>query len=95
MQDTIQTELDQLVAQTKGRFFSIRFIKKDGSVRVVNGKDKYQHLLAGGKSTVKPAGYTAFIDRNANGGIGSWKSAKASSLIEFQCGEIHKVAKVG
>lgn len=43
--------IDQLITETKGKFFSITFEKKDGSLRVVNGKDFYRRLIAGAVNT--------------------------------------------
>jgi hypothetical protein len=45
-----EQSLDELIAATKGKFFSVTFVKKNGSIRVVNGKDKYHRLLVRGQS---------------------------------------------
>ncbi len=77
-------ELDNLIAQTKGKFFSITFTKADGTVRVANGKDKYYRLLKGGESTSN--GNVPFVDRNKE----RWISARAGSVITFKCGKLVK-----
>jgi len=38
---------------TKGRFFSVEFVKKDGSLRKLNGRMGVKCHLRGGQSTVK------------------------------------------
>ncbi len=77
-------QIDSLIAQTKGKFFSLTFVKKDGSKRVVNGKDKYLRLLKGGDNNVSGAGYVPFVDRNK----GNWICAHKDSLITFRCGKL-------
>lgn len=86
MTPTMKTELDSLIAQTKGKFFSITFVKKDGTTRVINGKDKYQRLLAGGVDTVRDAGYTPFVNRNTE----KWASAHKDAVVTFRCGSLVK-----
>jgi hypothetical protein len=85
-QKTMQTELDNLIAQTKGKFFSITFVKKDGTVRVINGKDKYQRLLKGGVNNVTVAGYVPFVNRNTE----TWASAHKDAIVTFRCGSLVK-----
>jgi hypothetical protein len=88
----MNTELTALIDSTKGRFFTIKFIKKDGTVRVANGKDRYRRLFASrdsaraGVSTVAEAGYKSFVDRNKE----SWIAAKDENLLHFKCGAIEK-----
>jgi hypothetical protein len=86
MTPTMQVELDNLIAETKGKFFSITFVKKDGSVRVINGKDKYQRLLKGGVNHVKDAGYVPFVNRNTE----TWASAHKDAVVTFRCGKLVK-----
>jgi len=85
-QKTMQTELDNLIAETKGKFFSITFVKKDGTVRVINGKDKYQRLLKGGVNNVAVAGYVPFVNRNTE----TWASAHKDAIVTFRCGSLVK-----
>jgi hypothetical protein len=85
-QKTMQTELDNLIAETKGKFFSITFVKKDGTVRVINGKDKYRRLLKGGVNNVTVAGYVPFVNRNTE----TWASAHKDAIVTFRCGSLVK-----
>jgi hypothetical protein len=90
MQNT--TELRNLIQQTNGKFFSVVFRKKDGTLRTANGKDKYLRLLAdsssprAGFNPVKGAGYESFVDRNKE----SWICAKDENLVSFKCGKLEK-----
>lgn len=86
MTKTMQVELDALIAETKGKFFSITFVKKDGTTRVINGKDKYQRLLKGGSDTVRQAGYVPFVNRNTE----TWASAHKDAVVTFRCGSLVK-----
>lgn len=80
--------IDQLIESTKGRFFSITFEKKDGTLRVVNGKDKYLRLIRGEGSPatdgLKERGYKSAVNRNRE----SWFSFMPEKVIEFKCGSI-------
>jgi hypothetical protein len=86
MTPTMQNELDSLIAQTKGKFFSITFVKKDGATRVINGKDKYQRLLKGGVDSVRASGYVPFVNRNTE----TWASAHKDAVVTFRCGSLVK-----
>ena len=84
------TSLRQLILDTKGRFFSLTFTKKDGSKRVVNGKNFYREMVRGTGSpatdALKELGYVSLIDRNKQ----SWVSAHETAISHFKCGEIEK-----
>jgi hypothetical protein len=86
----IRTELDALINQTKGKFFSITFVKNDGSTRIINGKDKYNRLLKGGSDTVRQAGYVPFVNRNTE----NWVCAHNDRVVTFQCGKVKKEMQV-
>jgi hypothetical protein len=90
----MQGTLTDLIKQAKGKFFSLTFIKADGSERVVNGKDKYNRLIAGGESTVRPHGYVSMIDRNKASGDGAWICAHNARAVKFKCGKIEKTFSV-
>ena len=86
------TELRNLIRQTNGKFFSVVFRKKNGDLRIANGKDLYRRLLAdassprAGFNPVQGAGYESFVDRNRE----SWICAKDENLVSFKCGAIEK-----
>ena len=82
----MQTELETLIGSVKGRFFSITFEKKDGTIRTINGKDKYLRLLRGGENKVKDAGYVSAVNRNKE----EWFCFKPNSVVRFKCGAIEK-----
>ena len=89
-QDQIAKQIDSLIADTKGKFFSLKFIKKDGTVRTINGKDRYNRLVKGTGSpatdALKAKGYKNAVNRNNE----SWVSFMPEKVVEFKCGAVHK-----
>ena len=80
-----------MIAQTKGRFFSVVFLKKDGEKRVMNGKDKYFRLLVGGKegggngkSNLEHTQYVPVVDRN----IEAFRAVNSEKILSFKCGKV-------
>lgn len=43
--------LKELLSKTNGRFFTVTFKKKDGSLRTINGRTGVHKYLKGGKAT--------------------------------------------
>ncbi len=83
--------LDQLIAESKGKFFSVTFIKKDGTVRTINGKGRYRRLVKGGEYKGREAGYVPFVNRNRD----AWVSAHKNAVVTFKCGKLEEQASVG
>lgn len=83
-------KIDQLIAETKGKFFTLTFIKQDGTVRTINGKGKYNRLITGTGSpatdALKAKGYKSAINRNGE----TWFSFMPEKVVEFKCGAIHE-----
>jgi len=76
--------LTSLINASKGKFFSIKFLKANGDIRVANGKGFYKRLLTGGDSTLLESNSKPFVDRNK----GSFISANADRVIAFRCGSL-------
>jgi hypothetical protein len=89
-QDQIEKQIDSLIAATKGKFFSLKFVKKDGSLKIINGKACYNRLVKGTGSpatdALKAQGYKNAVNRNGEG----WVSFKPEKVVEFKCGVIHE-----
>ena len=85
-----QSEIAQLIDATKGRFFSITFVKKDGTVRTINAKDRFTGLIKGTGSpatdALRQGGYMFAVDRNRNG----YFSFKPENVLALKCGKIEK-----
>lgn len=80
----MKVDLQALIAKSNGRFFSLTFTKKDGTTRVVNGKNKDLATLKGGTYKAGNAGYVAVWDRNAQ----HYVSVHPSRVKEFRCNEL-------
>jgi len=89
-QKQLAKQIDSLIADTKGKFFSLKFIKKDGTIRTINGKDRYNRLVKGMGSpatdALKAKGYKNAVNRNGE----SWVSFMPEKVVEFKCGAVHK-----
>ena len=81
-----KNELQNLIAATKGRFFSVTFTKKNGERRVLNGKNKYLRLLKGGQNNLAGTPYCSVIDRN----LEDWRAVNSDTVAHFKCGKIEK-----
>ena len=83
-------KIDALIEKSKGKFFTLKFIKQDGTVRIINGKDKYNRLIAGTGSpatdALKAKGYKNAVNRNRE----TWVSFMPEKVVEFKCGAIHE-----
>lgn len=82
--------INDLIAASKGKFFSITFEKKDGTIRTINGKDKYLRLIKGTGSpatdALKEKGFKSAVNRNRE----SWFSFQPEKVVKFKCGEIEE-----
>ena len=83
--------IDSLIAATRGRFFTLTFEKKDGTIRTINSKNKYNRLIKGTGSpatdALKEQGYKNSVNRNTE----TWFSFQPAKVKEFKCGEIHEI----
>ena len=55
------------IYDSKGRFLTVEFIKKNGSLRKINGRLGVKKYLAGGKSTLDQNKFIVFYDLAAKG----------------------------
>lgn len=56
-----QSAIDKIL-NSNGKIFSVTFIKKDGSLRTLNGRLGVTKHLKGGSSTLNPAQYITVYD---------------------------------
>jgi len=54
--------LDELLLSSVGRFVTVEFYKKDGSLRILNGRLGVTKHLKGGVSTLDPDKYITIYD---------------------------------
>lgn len=86
-----QEEIAAFIDATKGKFFSITFAKKDGTIRTINAKDRFTGLIKGygealGIVALRQQGYMFAVDRNKN----SFFSFKPERVLALKCGKIEK-----
>lgn len=55
-------KLDNVLLSSAGKFVSVEFIKKDGSLRKLTGRLGVTKHLKGGVSTLDPADYVTIYD---------------------------------
>ena len=70
---------------TQGRYFSVKFKKKDGSDRQMTARIGVKKYLVGGKNTVAeyPQYITVFETKNVNGG-GGYKNVNLDTVYEIK-----------
>lgn len=85
-----QSEIAALIDATKGKFFSLTFAKKDGTIRTINAKDRFTGLIKGTGSpatdALRQGGYMFAVDRNKN----SYFCFKPEKVLALKCGKIDK-----
>jgi hypothetical protein len=83
-------EIAALIDATKGKFFSLTFAKKDGTIRTINAKDRFTGLVKGTGSpatnALRQGGYMFAVDRNRN----SYFCFKPEKVLALKCGKIDK-----
>ena len=61
------TKLDFIILNSEGRFVSVEFIKKDGTLRKLTGRLGVTKHLKGGVSTLDPSQYITIFDVEKKG----------------------------
>jgi hypothetical protein len=59
--------LDNLITDSKGRFITVEFTKKDGTIRKMNCRTGVTAHLKGGESKLDPAQYIIVYDLKSKG----------------------------
>jgi hypothetical protein len=62
MKTLISNTFAAIAANTNGKFFTVTFKKKDGSIRIMNCRTGVTKALKGGKSTVDTDKYLVVYD---------------------------------
>lgn len=62
-----KSKAKSLITETKGKFFSIKFVKKDASIRKMNCRLGVKKYLHGGKSNVDQEDFLTVYDIVAMG----------------------------
>jgi hypothetical protein len=76
--------LQAVLKATQGKFFTVSFIKKDGSTRVMNCRLGVTKHLKGGVSTLNPTEYLTVYDMQAEG----YRAVNLSTIVSVVCGGV-------
>ena len=60
-------KLSDIIKASSGKFFTVTFTKKDGSIRTLNGRLGVTKYLKGGKSTLSPDQFITVYDVQSKG----------------------------
>jgi ABC-type antimicrobial peptide transport system ATPase subunit len=81
MSTSLSSIISTAIANSNGRFFSVSFIKKDGSLRKLVGRTGVTKALKGGLCTVNRDQYIIAYDVNAKG----YRSINVNSIVALAC----------
>ena len=74
-------KMSDFVAQSNGKFITVEFIKKDGSIRKLNGRTGVTKHLKGGKSTVDHSKFLVIYDTVSSG----YRCINKSTILSVSC----------
>ena len=75
-------DLEKFIQQTKGRFFTVTFIKKDGTERTLNGRVGVTKHLKGGVSRAGDQYITVFDVQN-----GGYRAVNKNTIVKIKFGK--------
>jgi hypothetical protein len=78
--ETIKMDYATKILNSNGKIFTVTFLKKDGSLRVLNGRLGVTKYLKGGSSTLNPADYITVYDLQSKG----YRAVNKSSIIDLK-----------
>jgi hypothetical protein len=73
--------LDSIIEASKGHFITVKFVKKDGSVRTMNCRTGVIKHLRGGKCTVDKNKFLIVYDVKSEG----YRSINRNSIVSVLC----------
>lgn len=77
-----QLSMSQFIALSAGKFITITFLKKDGTIRKLNGRTGVVKHLKGGVSTVNTDKYFVLFDTVAQG----YRCVNKDTILGITCG---------
>ena len=77
-------KLDELVKASNGKFVSVRFVKKDGSIRSMVCRLGVTKHLKGGSSTLDPAKYLTVFDLASKG----YRAINRATIVSVTIGGV-------
>jgi hypothetical protein len=76
-----QMKIADFIAQSKGKFITVSFIKKDGTTRTLNGRTGVTKHLKGGISTVNHDKYLVVYDTINTG----YRCVNKDTIVSVTC----------
>ncbi len=74
-------KIADFIAKSKGKFITVAFVKKDGTVRNLNGRIGVTKYLKGGTSTVNTDKYLVVYDTINNG----YRCVNKDTIVSVTC----------
>jgi hypothetical protein len=83
--DISKLEAKNLIKTTKGKFFTVTFIKKDGSLRIMNARLGVKAYLKGGELPYNPEdkGLIPVFDVK----VGGYRMVNVNTIIKLKIGD--------
>lgn len=76
--------LDSLILESHGRFLTVRFVKKDGTIRTMLCRTGVKKYLKGGHSTLNPDEYLTVFDVN----IKDYRAVARERILSVTIGQV-------
>tara|TARA_R110000824_G_scaffold175245_2_gene353549 strand:+ start:394 stop:645 length:252 start_codon:yes stop_codon:yes gene_type:complete len=76
--------LESVLKATSGKFFSVVFVKKDGTTRIMNCRLGVTQHLRGGVSTLDATKYLTVYDMQAKG----YRAVNLATIKSVTCGGV-------
>ncbi len=76
--------IESVLKATQGKFFTVVFVKKDGTTRIMNARLGVSKHLKGGQSTLDPAQYLTVYDMQSEG----YRAVNLATIISVTCGGV-------
>lgn len=74
-------KLDDLIEQSHGKFITVKFIKKDGTLRTMRCRTGVTKYLKGGQSTLDPAKFVTVFDVDK----GEYRAINRDTIVSVAC----------
>lgn len=69
------------ITKSNGKFLTVEFIKKDGTLRTMNGRTGVTKHLKGGVSTIDHSKYLVLFDTQASG----YRCINKDTIVSVKC----------
>jgi hypothetical protein len=73
--------LSAILENTNGKFFTVEFVKKDGSIRKMNARLGVKKHLRGGECTLDREKFLIVFDMQSNG----YRAINRESILSVSC----------